>query len=169
MSLRHVTTCPYHPLVHGRIKFSLTVAWLLVFLTWSPSLVAAQDQTGSPSLNATSYRIGERLTYNVNVSKFVSAAHVELLVAGRGNFFGRDGIELKAHVETTGVVNVAIVSMNNDYTTYVAADTGLPYRSQQIVRQAGQTSEAAVDYNQPAGIDAIPGRMRMGEFAGTCR
>src|SRR5262245_27299993 len=167
MSLRHVTTCPYHSPVRGPVKFSLKIAWLLLLLASSTCLVVAQDQSGAASLNPSAYRIGERLTYNVDFSKFISAAHVELFVAGRGNFHGRDGIQLKGHVETTGVVNVAVVSMNNDYTTYVAADTGLPYRAEQIVREAGRTSEAAVDYNQPAGIEAIPAKTRMGEFAGT--
>ena len=46
------------------------------------------------------YRIGERLTYNVSFSNFMSAGHVELFVAARGTFFGRDAIELRAHVAT---------------------------------------------------------------------
>jgi hypothetical protein len=74
---------------------------------------------------------------------------------------------LRAHVETTGVVNVALLSINNDYTTFVFPETGLPYRSQQVVREAGRTSEAAVDYNQPYGTDAIPSKLRFGEFPGT--
>jgi len=156
-------------MVREPVKFSLKIAWLLVLLAWSTGTAFAQDQATAPSLpfNPAAYRIGERLTYNVDFSRFVSAAHVEMMVTGRGNFHGRDGIELKAHVETTGVVNVAVVSMNNDYTSYVAADTGMPYRAQQVTREAGRTSEAAVDYNQPAGIEALPQKTRMGEFAGT--
>ena len=69
-------------------------------------------------------------------------------------------------METTGVVNVALLSLNNDYTTYVFAENGLPYRSQQVVREAGRTSEASIDYNQPAGTDAIPAKLRIGESTG---
>jgi hypothetical protein len=138
---------------------------LIVFLTGT---VAAQTKSdsGPLSFNASVYRPGERLTYNVNYSQFVSAAHIEMVVAGRGIFFERDGIQLKAHVETTGVVNVALLSLNNDYTTYVFAESGLPYRSQQVVREAGRTSEASIDYNQPAGTDAIPPKLRIGESTG---
>lgn len=166
MSLRRVTTYPYHSLVREPVKFSLKIASLLLLLASSSVVASAQDGASLP-FNPAVYRIGERLTYNVDFSKFVSAAHVEMMISGRGNFHGRDGIELKGHVETTGVVNVAVVSMNKDYTTYVAADTGLPYRVEQVVREAGRTSEAAVDYNQPAGVEAITSRTRMGEFAGT--
>jgi hypothetical protein len=128
--------------------------------------VAAQQKvyTSQTTFNTAAYRIGERLTYDVSFSQFVSAAHVELLVAARGNFFARDGVQLKAHVETTGVVNVALLSLNNDYTTYVYPETGLPFRAQQVVREAGRTSEASIDYNQPAGTDALPPKLRMGEF-----
>jgi hypothetical protein len=139
---------------------------LLISLT---STVAAQtkpDLTQNP-FNPNAIRVGERLTYNVNYSQFVSAAHVELFVAGRGTFYGHDGFQLRAHVETTGIVNVALLSINNDYTTFIFPENGLPYRSQQVVREAGRTSEASIDYNQPYGTDAIPSKLRFGEFPGT--
>jgi len=116
--------------------------------------------------NSAPYRVGERLTYNVDYSQFVSAAHIELFVAARGSFFGRDGIQLRAHVETTGVVNVALLPINHDYTTFVYPENGLPYRGQQVAREAGRATEAAVDYNQPAGTAAIPLKLTMGDFPG---
>lgn len=139
---------------------------LLVSLSCTIAAQQKSEATQAP-FNDGAYRVGERLTYNVDFSHFVSAAHVELLVAGRGNFFNRDGIQLRAHVQTVGVVNVALLSINNDYTTYVDPQTGLPYRTQQVVREAGRTSEAERDYNQAAGTDAIPSRLRTGEFPGT--
>jgi hypothetical protein len=137
----------------------------MLFLTGG---VTAQNKNdaGPPPFNPAVYRLGERLTYNVNYSQFVSAAHIEMVVAGRGNFFEREGIQIKAHVETTGVVNVALLSLNNDYTTYVFPESGLPYRSQQVVREAGRTTEASLDYNQPAGTDAIPAKLKIGESTG---
>jgi hypothetical protein len=169
MSLRPATTYPYHSMVHPNVKFSLKIAQLLALIISLACAIAAQEKNAATPapLNSAAFRAGERLTYNVNYSQFVSAAHVELLVAGRGNFFGHDGIQLKAHVETTGVVNVALLSINNDYTTFVYPETGLPYRAQQLVREAGRASEAAVDYNQPAGTEAIPSKLRLGEFPGT--
>lgn len=163
--MRRAATCHYHSKVHAKLKFSLKLVHLIALLVSLTSVIAAQQKNDAAQapLNEAAYRIGERLTYNVNFSHFVSAAHVELLVAARGTFFDRDGIQLRAHVETVGIVNVALLSINNDYTTYVDPQTGLPYRSQQVVREAGRTSEAERDYNQAAGTDAIPSRLKTGE------
>ncbi|MBA3767077.1 MAG: DUF3108 domain-containing protein [Acidobacteria bacterium] len=105
------------------------------------------------------YQVGERLTYNVSFSNFATAAHIEMLVAGRGNFFNRDGLELRAHVETTGVVNAALYSLNNDYTTYIDPESGLPFRSQQVIREGARTADTSNDYNLPVGVSAIPARV----------
>ena len=168
MSLRPPTNCHYHRSVYAKVKSPLKIGWLFALLAFLSGTATPQTRTeqGPPPFNPAVYRVGERLTYNVNYSQFVAAAHIELLVAAHGQFFDRDGIQLKAHVETTGVVNVALLSLNNDYTTYVFADSGLPYRSQQVVREAGRTSEASIDYNQPAGTDAIPPKLRVGESPG---
>src|ERR1044072_1789335 len=169
MSLRRAASCHYHSGVRLKLTFARKSAYLVILLFSLTSTIHAQQKVEMtpPPFNAATYRVGERLTYDVSFAHFVSAAHVELLVAGRGKYFDREGIELRAHVETTGVVNVALLALNNDYTTYVDVATGLPYRSQQVVREAGKTSEAQNDYNQPAGTDAIPTRSRIGEFPGT--
>lgn len=169
MSLRPAASCHYHSTVRPKLTFARKSAYLVILLFSLTSITHPQQKVEmtSPPFNAATYRVGERLTYDVTFAHFVSAAHVELLVAGRGRYFDRDGIELRAHVETTGVVNVALLALNNDYTTYVDAVTGLPYRSLQVVREAGKTSEANNDYNQPAGTEAIPNKARSGEFPGT--
>jgi hypothetical protein len=125
-----------------------------------------RDITTLP-FNSAPYRLGERLTYNVSFSNFNSAAHVELFVAGRGSFFGRDGLQIRAHVETTGIVNAALYSINNDYTSYVDPNTGLPFRTQQLIREAGRTADTSSAYNEPAGTSAIPAKLRGGELPGT--
>ena len=167
--LRHKATYHYDSKVYPKLKFSLKLAQLTALLVSLSCTILAQQKSEATSapFSATAYRVGERLTYNVDFSNFVSAGHVELFVAAHGTFFDRDGIQLRAHVETTGVVNVALLSLNNDYTTYVDPETGLPYRAQEVVREAGRTSEASRDYNQPAGTDAIPSRLRTGESPGT--
>lgn len=127
-----------------------------------------QDETvEAPPFSKTPYQVGELLTYNVSFSNFVDAAHVEMLVAERGTFFTRDGLQLRAHVETTGVVNAALYSINNDYTTYIDPTSGLPFRTQQVIREGGRTSDTTSDYNQPVGTSAIPPKLRLGEIPGT--
>ena len=165
--LRHASTYLYHANVDRKLAFSLISLCLAAGLVAVAGVFAQEKaEVTSAPFDPAAYRVGERLTYNVSFAQFVSAGHIELFVAGRGRYFERDGIQLQAHVETSGVVNVALLSLNNDYTTYVDAATGLPYRSQQVVREAGRTTEASSEYNQPAGTDAIPAK-RAGEFTGT--
>jgi hypothetical protein len=117
------------------------------------------------SLAQSPYRVGEKLTYNVSFSNFPDAAHVEVEVVSRGNHFGREAIQLRAHVETTGVVNVALFAINNDYVTYVDPETGLPFRAEETVRDAIKNSDSYQDFAQPAGNEAIPPKQR--GFPGT--
>src|SRR5207237_9340550 len=139
---------------------------LLVSLTCT--ILAQQLAETLPApYNGAAVRVGEHLSYNVSFAQFVSAAHVELFVAARGTFFNREAIQLRGHLETVGVVNAALLAVNNDYLTYIDPSTGLPFRAQQVVREAGHTSEASIDYNQPAGADAIPAKLRSGDFLDT--
>lgn len=155
--------------MHDKLKLSLKFAQLTALLVSLTCTIIAQEkgEVAQSPFNPAVYRVGERLTYNVDFASFGSAAHVELFVAGRGTFFSRDAIQLRAHAETTGVVNVALLALNNDYVTYVDPQTGLPFRAERVLREAGRTSQAANDYNQPAGATAIPPRFRAGELPGT--
>ena len=167
--LHPAATCHYDSKVQGKLNFSHKIAplfALLVSLTFTAAAQQKSDVAQSP-FNPAAYRVGERLTYNVDFSNIISAGHVELFVAARGTFFNRDAIQLQAHAETSGVTSVALLALNNDYTTYVDSQTGLPFRAQQTVREAGRTSEASSDYNQPVGATAIPPRYRAGEFPGS--
>ena len=125
--------------------------------------VAAQN--GGHAISQAPYRVGERLTYNISYSSFPSAAHAEFEVVARGSFYGRDAIQLRAHLETTGVVNVALFALNNDYLTHIDPETGLPFRSQETARDAMASAQASQEFPQPAGNEAIPGKLRA--LAGT--
>ena len=107
------------------VIFTLTILFLaLVF----PAVAQEQDGVTAQSFSQSPYRVGERLTYNVSFSNFPDAAHIEVEVVSRGMQFGREAIQLRAHVETNGVINVALFAINNDYTTYVDPANGLPFR-----------------------------------------
>jgi Protein of unknown function (DUF3108) len=126
---------------------------LLILFLASFFPVFAQDENGAGAVPFSSvpYKVGERLTYIVSYSNFPSAAHVEVQVVSRGNYYGRDAVQLRGHVETTELINVALFALNNDYTTYVDPLNGLPIRSQQIVREATTSTDSFHDFNQPAG------------------
>jgi hypothetical protein len=101
------------------------------------------------------YQVGERLTYIVSYSNFSSAAHAQVQVVSRGNFNGRDAIQLQAHVVTTELIKVALISINNDYTTYVDPQSGLPFRSEQVVHDAISSSQSLHEFNQSAGATDV--------------
>jgi hypothetical protein len=153
--------------VNQRLKLLVVFSSLVLLaaLALSSGSQVAKGQDSQP-FSPAPYRVGERLTYNVSFSSFISAAHIELLVAARGNFFGRDAIQLKGHIETTGMINAALFAVNNDYITYIDPAGGTPFRGQQILRAASRTSDTSADFNQPAGVAALPAK-RTGEFPGT--
>ncbi|HJP92827.1 MAG TPA: DUF3108 domain-containing protein [Pyrinomonadaceae bacterium] len=143
------------------------IATLIILLFALTFRLSAQEKEAVTPLafSQSPYQIGERLTYNVAFSNFPSAAHVEVEVVSRGNFFGRDAIQLRGHVETDGVINVALYAINNDYITYIDPSTGLPFRSQETARDAIRSADSVEDMNQPAGNEAIPPKQR--GFPGT--
>ena len=143
------------------------ISTLFILLLASVFPVFAQETDGVAPLafNQSPYRVGERLTYNVSFSNFPSAAHVEVEVVSRGMQFGRDAVQLRAHVETSGVINVALFAINNDYTTYIDPQTGLPFRSEERPRDAIRSVDMVHDFSQPAGNEAIPPKQR--GFPGT--
>jgi hypothetical protein len=122
------------------------------------------DAGGSPSGDAP-YHVGEHLTYTVAFSNFPTAAHVELFVAGRGQLYGREGVELHAHVETIGVVSAALYALDNTYVTFVDPATGLPYRAQRVIREGARVEDLTRDYSAPLGDTAIPSTQTPGGAA----
>ena len=145
-------------------RFISTLSILLLALVF-PIFAQQKDGVSPGAFSSSPYRVGERLTYNVSFSNFPSAAHVEVEVVSRGIHFDREAVQLRAHVETTGVINVALFAINNDYVTYVDPATGLPFRSEQTVRDAIRNAESAQDFSQPGGNEAIPPKQR--GFPGT--
>jgi hypothetical protein len=141
-------------------SLKLPIACLLLVLGAFVLPVSAQ-QTETQAYQPFSpepYRVGERLTYNVSFSNFIAAAHVELFVAARGTFFGREGIKVTAHVETNGVVSAALFAINNDYTAYVDPATGQPFHVEQTIRQGSRTARTFADVSQPAANGSAPAK-----------
>lgn len=130
-----------------RVIFSLPI--LLSALSFP---VIAQESNGVASVpfSEAPYKVGEHLTYDVSFSNFLSVAHVDFQVMSREVFSGRDSIHLRAHAQTGGVVNVALFSINNDYTAYVEPATGLPFHSQQVVRDGTHSNDVNLDFRQPS-------------------
>jgi hypothetical protein len=103
------------------------------------------------------YQAGEKLTYNVSFSNFSTAGHVELFNAGRGRFFDREGFELRARVQSVGVVRAALYAIDNEYTSYVDPQTGLPFRTRFQRLEGGGASQISNGQVQAApAVEATP-------------
>ena len=138
------------------LKAPIIFTLAILFSTLIFPVFAQNGGSGAYPFSPAPYQIGEHLTYNVSFSAFPSAAHAEFQVVARGTFFGRDAIQIRAHVQTTEIVNVALLALDKDYTTYIDPATGVPFRSEETVRDAIKSAESAQDINQPAGVEAIP-------------
>ena len=136
----------------------ISTLFILFLASVFPLFAQEKDGVTPLAFSQSAYHVGERLTYNVSFSNFPSAAHVEVEVVSRGMHFGRDAVQLRAHVETSGVINVALFAINTDYTTYVDPQTGLPFRSEERPRDAIRSQDFVHDFTQSAGNEAIPPR-----------
>jgi hypothetical protein len=142
--------------VNLSLKAPIIFTLAILFSTLIFPVFGQNGGGGAYPFSQSPYQVGERLTYNVSFSAFPSAAHAEFQIVSRGQFFGREAIQLRAHVQTADIVNVALLSLNKDYTTYIDPENGLPFRSVETVRDAIHAAESAQDINQPAGVEAIP-------------
>jgi hypothetical protein len=125
-------------------------------VTIPPDSAPAQPPTGGqltppskaeppkPVLQATAsarpFQVGEKLSFNVSWANFVTAARLELEVAGQGAYFGQQGYQLRTKVSTLGYVRTIFNEIDNQYVSYVDAKTLLPYRTDNTTRQ-GKTNE----------------------------
>ncbi|HLL17096.1 MAG TPA: DUF3108 domain-containing protein [Pyrinomonadaceae bacterium] len=145
-----------HRLLQAALTF-LFAAVLLpasAFAQQTPSVSAA---TAPGGFSPAPYRAGEKLTYNVSFSNFSSAGHVELFNAGRSRFFNREGFELRARVQSVGVVRAALYSIDNEYTSYVDPQTGLPFRTRFQRLEGGAATQTSTGIVQPApAVEATP-------------
>ena len=68
-------------------------------------------------------------------------------------------------METTGVINVALFAINNDYMTYIDPADRLAFSVEETARDAIKSADSVQDFNQPAGNEAIPPKQK--GFPGT--
>jgi hypothetical protein len=153
-----------------QITILLLIGWSVGFCGWRLLAYAGWQGTGGQSVGgftqppkpqppkveklATSsseagpFIAGERLSYNVSWSSFMTAARLEIEVADRGAFFGQEGYQLRTKVESIGDVKAIFFEMYNQYTTYANTKTLLPYRAENTLRQGMKQTDETVLFDQ---------------------
>ncbi|GIU82322.1 MAG: DUF3108 domain-containing protein [Acidobacteria bacterium] len=71
------------------------------------------------------YRVGEKITYNISFGSVKEAGYAEFFVVSSGKLKGEDAIELQAKFRTMNLLN-AFYPINQTRICYVSAKTGLP-------------------------------------------
>ena len=96
---------------------------------------------GTGSANRGPLVPGETLSYYISWGTFTTAARLDLEVVDQGAFFGQEGYQLRARVDTTGRARSVFLEIDNHYTSYVQASTLLPHRVETSIRQGSRISE----------------------------
>lgn len=118
-------------------------------LTQPPKPAAPKtDKTSVTTSEGPAFVAGERLAYNITWSRFVTAARLETEIVERGAFFGQEGYQLRAKVETTGDVKAIFFEMYNQYTTYASVKSLLPYRLENALRQGVKQNDETIIFDQ---------------------
>lgn len=130
---------------HLRILLFLTV--LFSFLTIL-SFVSAQESTEIPTENAqlTSFRVGEKLTYNITFGKFVNAGYAEVFIASSGKIGDKNAVEIRSKLRTDDLVSAAFYLIDKTRKTFAAAETGLPLYVKTTNFETGLPVEETANY-----------------------
>lgn len=110
--------------VSGRLVVLLAAAAMLV-----AGMSPARTGIAGASSEQPGFRIGEKLTYQISFGKFVNAGFAELSVISRGKLGGKNGrdvVELRSRIKTLDVVSAVFLQMDEERTSYVAPESGLP-------------------------------------------
>jgi Protein of unknown function (DUF3108) len=110
--------------------------------------VSAQDPARATPLSPTSFRINERITYNVSFGRAANAAYAEIYAVSRGKIGERDAVELRSKVKTLDLTSAAFYLFDETRTTFAAADTGLPLYIVRTTTDTGAPKETVENYLQ---------------------
>jgi hypothetical protein len=107
---------------------------------------------GAPAAAATfatiPFATGETLSYNINWNNYLAAAHLQLAVADRGQFFGHDGLHLTADVRTVGVVRSLVTASDSHSDSYVDPRTLLPFRTERTNSVNGKSAKSTITFDR---------------------
>lgn len=86
----------------------------------------AFGQAAAAANGYTSFRVGERLSYNVSFESFKDVVYLETYVVSRGKLSGRDVVELRSRVKTGGLVSAAFSLIDEERTVFADPASGQP-------------------------------------------
>jgi hypothetical protein len=91
---------------------------------------------------------GETLSYNVDWNNYVAAARLELAFPKRGQFFGKEGLQITANVKTVGIVRALLASVDSRSESYLDPKTLLAYRTERSNDVNGKATTQLVTFDR---------------------
>lgn len=139
---------------------------LSVFIVSFGFVIFAQTP---PVQTSTPFRVGERISYEIHFEKFKNVAYAETEVVSRGVFAGRDAIELHGKFKTQTYNAENFSHVDEERTTFIAADTGIPIYSTITNNDTGLPQVTNVDNrtNGSAALDILSLIYRIRQSTGT--
>jgi Protein of unknown function (DUF3108) len=150
MSWRSIRTLILIALISGAIAPQFQSSAQQSGLTPPPKPVISTAPAPGPSTGSP-LRIGEKLTFNVSWSNFVTAGRLEAELVSQGAFFDRSGYQLRTRATTVGAVRTLFLELDDLYTSYVATGTMLPYRLVVSNRRGPSRADDTVIIDQARG------------------
>jgi hypothetical protein len=135
-------------------------------LTPPPKPSAPQAPTAAVATDGPPFVAGERLVFNVTWLNFATAARLEMEVAEQGQFFGQESFQIKTKVETTGQVRSLFAVIDNQYISYIDANTAIPFRIANRIREGQKQAEETIILSQSEGQAAYTDGTRLTVPAG---
>ena len=137
-----------------RTAFLLAIAFTAfsIFFSVNQNNASAQNVVPPPIVTpeiinaSSSFRIGERITYNFSFETFENVAFAETYVASRGKLGEKDAVELQSKFNTNDFLSAAFFLIDETRTTFVSTDTGLPLYVRQISRASGIPQETLSNF-----------------------
>jgi hypothetical protein len=108
--------------------------------------VSAQTASPVQIVAPTTFRIGERLTYNISLDKFANAGYAEIYVVSRGKIANKEAVELRSKIKTNSFVSAAFYFLDESRTVFAAPDSGIPLYVREIENESVLPKETIQNY-----------------------
>jgi hypothetical protein len=125
----------------------LTALAALIYFGFEMSpVVRAQTEPGG------SFRVGERLTYNISLNKFRDVAYAETNVLSKGKIGGKDAYEVRSKLRSLNFLAVGSQFSDVTRTTFISAADGSALVVKNVDNSTGIPADTSINF-----IEKYPG------------
>ena len=116
---------------------------------------AATDPVLDPlALPALPFAPGETLTYDVEWNNNTRAATLTLAVGDKGTYFGQQGLQLTANVQTVGMVRL-FATVEGAFKSFSNPRTMLPFRAENRSSVNGKVESQTIVFDRDKGVAVV--------------